>query len=123
MLLKENIETVQSRQTNPNLPPTLDASPQEGVAAYREVWLENGISMMGWASATFDAEAEDLFLSNMQLYLIDSISLEELMKRTEAEIVPTFQRNAKKLGINIQWVKDQLRKSNEPIPDWLAKLN
>lgn len=123
MLKKQNIEYIQSHQTNPNLPATLDAEAQAGISEYRQVWLEHGISMIAWLFTTFnDREAEDKFQSNMQIYLLDSISLDELLTRADAQIIPLLRRSVKKFDLNVAWVKQQLEKNNEPVPAWLTDL-
>lgn len=123
LLEARNVEYVQSQQTAPQLPSVRGARPREALAVHGDVWLGHGMASMGWLSATFgDPDAEAGFRANMQLYLLEAIELDELMARTEAEIVPLFRRRAARQAVDTAWVVQQLRDAGEPVPAWLVEL-
>lgn len=122
MLRPENVEYVQSQQTAPSLPSVIDAKGEPGVERFRSQWLEHGISKITWVCASFDPQAEDQFIRQMQLYLIDQITLGELMRRSDALIVPTFLRTAQTVGLDVAWIREELKKAGDVAPAWLDEL-
>lgn len=122
LLTPEHVELVQLRVPAPNLPSIAAAEARPGVAAFREAWLGHGISAMHWMSTSFDPEAEARFIRQMQLYLLGEITLDQLMQRAHAEIVPTFQRAARQLDLDVGWVAGELEAAGEQVPAWLLQL-